>query len=87
MIGFYVSTAMNNTANAGGAPAELKKAIWAVYHHKRSTDKKPDHKYCPKGAHRWCPYRRAEFEGQLKSYKHKNNIDPDVMLKIKPLRT
>ena len=82
-MGYYISNATNNTAKSGGSHKDLRQAIWAVFHHKRPTDKQPDHLYCPHVLQSWCPYRRAEAAGTLSKYKHKNNIDPACMEKIR----
>ncbi|XP_011858297.1 PREDICTED: uncharacterized protein LOC105555866 [Vollenhovia emeryi] len=49
---------------------DMKNTIWATYFHKCSTDKNPQHTYCPAGLTSWCSYRRAEAEGTLAKYKH-----------------
>lgn len=62
---------------------EMKKNIWATYFHKLSTNAKPQHGLCPKGADTWCGYHKAVAEGG--TYNHKDSIPYDVMLKIKPI--
>lgn len=35
---------------------EMRKAIWAIWYHKGSSNEKPVHNFCPKTAESWCPY-------------------------------
>ena len=37
----------------------MVKACWAVFYHSLSTDERPRHHCCPKGAESWCKYQRA----------------------------
>ena len=37
---------------------DMEKAIMAIWHHTKSTDKKPDHKLCPTGEKSWCGYQQ-----------------------------
>ena len=39
---------------------KISKAIWATFHHKSSTDAKPQHHLCPKGANSWCKWQQAK---------------------------
>ena len=32
----------------------MRKAIWAIYYHKLSTDEKPIHDFCPNDSETWC---------------------------------
>ena len=59
----------------------MRKAIWAIYFHKKSCDKDAVHNSCGE----WCSYRKAEKEGELASYKHKNNLPSAVMEVIRPI--
>lgn len=66
------------------SPAEMRRAIWAIWMHKISCDEKPNHVFCPSGDDSWCPYQKAVALGTEGSYKHKNNIPPAIMEAIKP---
>lgn len=41
-----------------GSVGAMKNDIKAILHHRRSTDAKPKHEYCPKGEESWCGYQR-----------------------------
>lgn len=59
------------------------KAVWATYFHKLSTDEKPQHQLCTKGADSWCGYNKSI---ELKQpYTHKNSLPEAVLLAIKPI--
>lgn len=38
----------------------MKRAIWAIFYHKRSTYVKPIHDFCPEGESSWCAFNRAK---------------------------
>lgn len=59
---------------------DMKKAVWASYFHKSSTDAHPIHNLCPKGDNTWCKYRKDPG-----TYEHKNSLPRDVLDKIKPV--
>ncbi|XP_069690036.1 uncharacterized protein [Periplaneta americana] len=63
--------------------AAMKKAIWAIYFHKLSTDSSPQHGLCPSGPDSWCKYNRAAITGVV--HKHKNSLPESVMTTIKPI--
>ncbi|KAJ4425603.1 hypothetical protein ANN_27799 [Periplaneta americana] len=42
-----------------GEKEGMKNAIYAILHHCRSTDEKPDHRKCQKGEDSWCFFNRA----------------------------
>ena len=67
----------------------MKKAVWATFHHKKSTDKNPVHDYCPEGANSWCTWQKARALGAcaLKAYKHKPPLPKNVAEAIKPVYT
>lgn len=64
---------------------KMKKATWATYYHKLSTDAKPQHRLCPDGEDSWCGYKRAAITGE--EYTHKNSIPKAVMEVVKPIYT
>lgn len=63
--------------------AQMKTAIWATFFHKASTDEKPQHGLCPKGATSWCRFNRSEALGQ--KYLHKHSLPLAVIECIKPV--
>lgn len=62
---------------------QMKKAIWAIYYHKMSTDEKPIHSLCPKGEDSWCGYNRALITKE--NYTHKHSLPMSVLEKIRPI--
>lgn len=50
----------------------------------RSTDKKPQHHFCPKGSDSWCKYNKTVVEGNVNKFKHKSSFPVAVMDAIKP---
>ncbi|GFX49855.1 uncharacterized protein TNCV_784181 [Trichonephila clavipes] len=46
---------------------DMKRAIWAVYFHKLSTEDNPQHALCPLGEDSWCGYNRSIVTGILYS--------------------
>ena len=65
---------------------DMQNAIWAMFYHKCSTDKKPQHSLCPPGQDSWCSWRRAEAEGTLRSFKHSDPpLSDAVQAAIKPV--
>ncbi|GFW93594.1 uncharacterized protein TNCV_47971 [Trichonephila clavipes] len=59
----------------------MKRAIWATYFHKASTDAYPQHGMCPTNEDTWCGYNRAITTSEV--YKHKNTLPLDVLHCIK----
>ena len=78
----YYGNAIRSNCNSVD---DMRAAIWAIWHHKKSTDSEPVHNFCPKGSDCWCPYQRAVHEGTESQYHHKNNIAPAIMDTIKPV--
>lgn len=62
----------------------IRRAVWAIYFHKLSTDAKPQHGLCPKEPSSWCGYNRSLVEGS-ETYSHKHNIPEAVMDVLKPV--
>ena len=60
----------------------MKRAVWATFFHRLSTDVEPRHQLCPPPPDTWCKYRLAQAEN--KPYFHKHSIPPAVMEAIKP---
>lgn len=65
--------------------AAMKDSIMATFYHKISTDKNPQHQYCPKGSDSWCSWARAKAEKKLKAYRHNPPLDIDVQKAILPI--
>lgn len=65
----------------------MRKAIWAIWNHKASTDIEPIHDFCPEGPESWCTYQKARALNTLETYKHKNTIPRAIMDVIKPVFT
>ncbi|XP_011864345.1 PREDICTED: uncharacterized protein LOC105560124 [Vollenhovia emeryi] len=65
----------------------MKKAVWATFYHKCSTDENPQHDYCPEGAESWCTWQKARALGActLRSYKHEAALPTNVAKAIKPI--
>ena len=63
----------------------MYKAIWATVYHKSSTDDMPKHHYCPEDADSWCTWQRANAEGTLAHYKHKDALPQEVIDAITPV--
>lgn len=57
----------------------MKKAVWAIYFHKLSTNENPVHSLCPNDPDTWCKYRRSD------RYDHKHSLPEAVMNEIKPI--
>lgn len=54
--------AIRNNCNS---KEEMRKAIWATFYHKISTDKEPQHHNCPVGTDSWCSWQKAKGEWDL----------------------
>ncbi|GFV52234.1 uncharacterized protein TNCV_3778061 [Trichonephila clavipes] len=44
---------------------DVKRAIWAIYFHKLSTEDNPQHALCPLGEDSWCGYNRSIVTGGI----------------------
>ena len=58
---------------------EMKKAIWATFYHKCSTDDNPQHENCPVGVKSWCKRRIAEAEKKIDKFKHDSPIQVNLI--------
>lgn len=67
--------------NIGKSVEDMSKSIWAIYFHKLSTDKKPQHGLCPMGADSWCGYNKSLQTGE--KYTHKHSLPEPVLIAIK----
>lgn len=78
----YYGNAIRGNSNS---IEDMRKAIWAIFCHYKSTDNEPMHHFCPDGDKSWCDYQRAKFTNSVASYKHKNVVPIPVMDEIKPI--
>ncbi|KAJ4425814.1 hypothetical protein ANN_27440 [Periplaneta americana] len=71
--------------NAGKDVEKVRRAVWAIYFHKYSTDEEPYHTLCPPGTDEdcWCGYNKASVTGN--KYSHQHSLPPAVMDEIKPI--
>ncbi|GFW14843.1 uncharacterized protein TNCV_1563061 [Trichonephila clavipes] len=60
---------------------DMKRAIWAIYFHKLSTEDNPQHALCPLGEDSWCGYKRSIVMGKF--YIHKHSLPESILLKVK----
>ncbi|CAN7990883.1 unnamed protein product [Ixodes hexagonus] len=78
---YYYGKAIRENTHALEA---MRKAVWAIYFHKLSTDEDPNHGLCPPGESSWCGYNRSLALGSAEPYQHKNFLPETVMTSIKP---
>ncbi|GFT26880.1 uncharacterized protein TNCV_3710361 [Trichonephila clavipes] len=60
---------------------DMKRAIWAIYFHKLSTEDNPQHALCPLGEDSWFGYNRSIVTGEF--YIHKHSLPESILLKVK----
>ncbi|GFW65225.1 uncharacterized protein TNCV_394911 [Trichonephila clavipes] len=65
--------------------SDIRKAVWAVYFHIRSSDEEPLHSFCPVGPNSWCKYQNQVVEGSVETFRHGNKLPVAVMDAIKPV--
>ncbi|GFY21940.1 uncharacterized protein TNCV_3295841 [Trichonephila clavipes] len=63
----------------------MRKAVWAVYFHIRSSDEEPLHSFCPVGPNSWCKYQNQVVEDSVETFRHSNKLPVAVMDAIKPV--
>ncbi|XP_067213596.1 uncharacterized protein [Linepithema humile] len=64
---------------------EMRKAVWATFDHKCSTDEKPKHENCPPDENSWCKWRVAEAKGELADFHHEPALIASVQEAIRPI--
>ncbi|XP_017792762.1 PREDICTED: uncharacterized protein LOC108574649 [Habropoda laboriosa] len=64
---------------------DMEEAVWATFNHKCSTNKNPQHVYCPAGTDSWCSWSRTEAKGTLENYNHEEPLCKAVQDAIKPI--
>ncbi|GFT64253.1 uncharacterized protein TNCV_5134211 [Trichonephila clavipes] len=60
---------------------DMKRAIWAIYFHKLSTEDNPQHTLRPLGEDSWCGYNRSIVTGEF--YIHRHSLPESILLKVK----
>lgn len=75
---YYGMAIRSNRDNLDG----MKRAVWAIYFHKLSTDAEPIHNLC---STEWCKYLKAKEEGKVETFLHKITIPKAVVLAMKPV--
>ncbi|GFU34567.1 uncharacterized protein TNCV_1992981 [Trichonephila clavipes] len=65
--------------------SDMRKAVWAVYFHIRSSGEEPLHSFCPVGSNSWCKYQNQVVEGSVETFRHSNKLPVAVMNAIKPV--
>jgi hypothetical protein len=53
----------------------MRKAVWATFSHKCSSDENPQHSLCSES---WCYYKEPIVGPEIK-YNHKNSLPPAVI--------
>lgn len=64
---------------------KMEEAVRAVYWHLCSTNQKPYHELCPKGADSWCKFQKAKAKNEIYDHKEHFHIPITVMAEIKPI--
>lgn len=65
--------------------SDMRKAVWAIYFHTRSSDSEPLHSFCPTGNESWCRYNKAIASGIVEQFVHKNILPNSTMDVMKPI--
>jgi hypothetical protein len=77
---YYGLAIRNHTDNL----EDMRKAVWAIYFHKLSTNEKPIHGLCPSGETSWCKHNKA-LAVNGPAVPHRNNLPESVMEVMKPI--
>jgi len=64
---------------------EMNKAVWATFFHLSSTDKNPQHSYCPQGLTSWCEYQKFKAQNQQGTFTHPPAFEDDTATILKPI--
>lgn len=64
---------------------KMNEAVWAIYYHTISTDKKPQHSHCQNGKESRCKYNREVAKGKEDGFRHKHPLPMDVAKAIYPV--
>ncbi|GFX14490.1 uncharacterized protein TNCV_1616731 [Trichonephila clavipes] len=65
--------------------SDMRKAVWAVYFHIRSSNEEPLHSFCPVGPNSSCKYQNQVVEGSVETFRYSNKLPVAVMDAIKPV--
>ena len=65
--------------------ADTKKAIFATFYHKCSTDDNPQHDNCPPGPDSWCSWKQAKALNKLDKYTHAPALCTEVQDMLRPI--
>ena len=76
---YYGRAIRNNKGDLEG----MQNATWAILYHNASSDKKPQHKYCPVGSQSWCGWQRDKANG-TKKYEHHDTLPQAIVEVVKP---
>ncbi|KYN02057.1 hypothetical protein ALC62_07126 [Cyphomyrmex costatus] len=63
---------------------EMNKAVWATFFHLSSTDKNPQHSYCPQRLTSWCEYQKFKAQNQQVTFTYPPAFD-DTATILKPI--
>ena len=63
----------------------MKNAVLATFFHLISTDKNPQHQYCPAGLESWCKWRVTEATKTTENFVHLPPLHPDVQKHVLPI--
>ncbi|GFX90479.1 uncharacterized protein TNCV_2073571 [Trichonephila clavipes] len=74
---YYVLAIRKNLSSV----EDMKRATWAIYFHKPSTEDNPQHALCPLGEDSWCGYNRRIVKGEF--YIDKHSLPESILLKVK----
>ena len=75
---------LNNRRNNTHSVKAMQDAIWAIWYHMQSTDKNPDHSWCPIGKDSWCGFQR-DVAKKTSTYTRKNPLPKAVATAISPV--
>lgn len=76
-LSVYYGLAIRRNCNSKD---DMKKAIWATFYHYSSTDRKPQHHFCPEGRESWCKWQQAKAKNELKNFLHDYTELPNIAL-------
>lgn len=62
---------------------DMRKAIWATFFHRASTDEDPQHFHCPEGEDSWCGWQRAMAKNE--DYVHQDVLPYEVIKAVQPI--
>ncbi|XP_071633109.1 uncharacterized protein [Temnothorax longispinosus] len=76
----YYGLAIRRSAHS---KEDMKKAIMATYYHLTSTDRQPQHHFCPIGVDSWCAYNAAQANNS--TFTHPVPLHKDIQKHILPI--